>query len=628
MGENIKDEDFGEELINAGFNTLDINKLDKESILEEKVFITIFNTTNSLERTKLIINLQKKAKELGILRNFDRLLKAYQQDYVQKQKVKNSDVIKVTNPPIENLKCGAWQVDDLGVYKNKIINFEPIKIIACSHPIIPTERLINVDQNTEKIKLAFYKDNKWQYVIVDRSIVANKTKIVNLSDRGIEVTSENAKELVNYISEIVSLNVDKIPCYKGINRLGWTEYGFSPYVEEIKYDGELENKTAYEAVTQVGDFEKWKEHCIKIREKSKISHIMLASSFASPLIKILGMNCYCVHLWGGTGTGKTVGLMLAMSVWGNPNIGKLISSTNCTKVFLERISGFHHDIPVALDELQIIKSKFVSYDELIMMLTEGVNRGRGKAVGGTEDKIEWNCNFLFTGEEPITQQNSGGGAKNRVLEIEAVEKLVEDGNYTANLLRENYGFAGKMFVNNLPSKEELRETHKELQKEILEKFDTTEKQAMPIASILLADKISTDLIFKDSNYLTIEDFKEYIKSAGDVDISERAYDFLHDWIAQNENKFKKDTNTELYGIMDYNKNQCCILKKIFDEALELNNFSSKAIISKFVEKGYIQRDVQGKYTRVKKINGVCVRVVELHLKIETRNENIREEEPF
>lgn len=627
MNENINSEDLGQELIDVGFG-IDVESMNIEELTSDDTLIRIFSISDNVERERFISKLRNRAQKLGETRNFNNILKAFQQSYIQEKKRTGAKGIKVTDSPLENLKCNNWIVDDSGVYQYKMIGYEQTKIIACSHPILPVERLINIDTNTEKIKLAFYKDKKWQYVIVDRSIVANKSKIVVLADRGIEVTSENSKDLVNYISEMVALNIDKIPCFKGVNRLGWTNDGFSPYQEDLKYDGDTENKTIFESVRERGNFEKWKKHCVELRKYSKIAQIMLATSFASPLIKILGMNCYCVHLWGGTGTGKTVGLMLAMSVWGNPNVGKLISSTNCTKVFLERTSGFHHDIPVALDELQIIKNRFVNYDELIMMLTEGVNKGRGKASGGTEDKIEWNCNFIFTGEEPITQQNSGGGVKNRVLEIESVEKLVEDGNYTANLLRENYGFAGKLFIENIPDKEELKKQHKKLQKEILEKFDTTEKQAIPIASILIADKISTDFIFKDNNYLTIEDFKNYLNSAKEVDISERAYDWLNDWIYQNINKFREDSNTEFYGILEEEKNVCWILRKVFDDALESNNFSSKVIIKKFAEKGYIEKDSKDKFTCVKKDSGVPKRFVKLYLKSDGIDRKDKEEIPF
>ena len=82
-----------------------------------------------------------------------------------------------------------------------------------------------------------------------------------------------------------------------------------------------------------------------------------------------------------------------------------------------------NSIPVAFDELQIIKDKFESYDSLIMQLTEGIDRSRGKSYGGVETQGTWQNVFFFSGEEPIIKENSGGGVKNRVMEIEANEKL-------------------------------------------------------------------------------------------------------------------------------------------------------------------------------------------------------------
>lgn len=607
-------EDLGQELLDAGFNTIDVNNLDKESILQEEIYITIFSINNNIERTKLIIKLQEKAKELKVIRSFDKMLKVYQQELVQNRKRQGGQIVKVTNPPLDNLKCGEWIVDDFGVYKYKTINFEQVKVSACSHPIIPIERLINVDTNMEKIKLAFFKDAKWQSVVVDRATIANKSAIVQLANRGIEVTSENAKELVTYISDMVSLNINIIPCNRGINRFGWVQDGFSPYLDNVKYDGDLAFKELFEAGKEKGDFKIWKDHCIEIRKKSKIAQIMLATSFAAPLLEKLGINCFCLHLWGGTGTGKTVALMLAMSIWGDPEIGKLVRTLNATQVALARTAGFLYNIPFAGDELQAVKNRWDNFDNLIMFLTEGVDRNRGKAYGGIEEQNKWKCNFIFTGEEPITQQNSGGGVKNRVLEIEATEKIIEDGNYTSNLLRENYGFAGKIFVENLPSIETLKIEHKEIQKQILQKYNTTDKQAIPLAIILLTDKLATDIIFKDSNYLCIDEMVPYLNTISEVDITERAYDWLGDFIEQNKNKFSKDSVTEFWGLYDTENNTCYMLRKIFDEALNKNGFSSTAMIKKFAEKGYIQKDCQGKFTVVKKIDNVPKRFVKIYLK--------------
>ena len=54
--------------------------------------------------------------------------------------------------------------------------------------------------------------------------------------------------------------------------------------------------------------------------KNETVHFIVASSFASVLIELLHINPFIVHLWGKSGTGKSVTLIIAMSIWGNPKI--------------------------------------------------------------------------------------------------------------------------------------------------------------------------------------------------------------------------------------------------------------------------------------------------------------------
>ena len=197
--------ELSEQLIDEGFTPFgEIEELTKETILDKEIFEHIFSIDNQIARTTLIVKLQEKARELGNIRSFDKLLKAYQTEFAQRYKQQGSNTIQFTQPPIENLKCGKWECQDTGVVKNTLgAGMIPQTIVACTHPILPVERLINVDSETEKIKLAFFKDNKWQYITIERSMVANKSNIIQLSDRGIEVNSENAKDLVSYIADVV-----------------------------------------------------------------------------------------------------------------------------------------------------------------------------------------------------------------------------------------------------------------------------------------------------------------------------------------------------------------------------------------------------------------------------------------
>ena len=597
--------ELSEQLMNEGFTPFgEIEELTKERILERDIFEHIFSIDNQIAKTELIIKLEEKARELGNIRSFDKLLKAYQTEFAQKYKQRGSNTIQFTQPPIENLKCGKWECADTGITKSTMgAGMIPQTIVACTHPILPVERLINVDTETEKIKLAFFKDNKWQYITIERSVVANKSNIIQLSDRGVEVNSENAKDLVSYIADVVSLNAKEIPVNRSTERLGWIENEFAPYVSDLKYDGDIAFKDVYSSIREVGNYEEWKDMCRKIRKESKIAHLLLASSFASTLNQMLGVLPFVVHIWGGTGTGKTVGLMLAMSVWGNPEVGKLVRTLNATQVALARYASFVHDIPFAGDELQTIKNRWDSFDNLVMYLTEGVDRGRGKAHGGIELLKEWNCCFLFTGEEPITKATSGGGVKNRVIEVEATEKVIADGNYVSNFVRKNYGFAGKEFINNLPKQEELQTRYREIFQDILKNIDTTDKQAMAMATILLADEISTDLIFKDEK-LTVEDVSNWLTSTKEVDVSARAYEWTMNWISQNINKFKENESGEIWGRYIEDQDICLVNKSLYAEALNKAGFDFTAVIRNFADRNQVERNSQGKFTHFTKAFGI------------------------
>ena len=619
--------ELSEQLMNEGFTPFgEISELTKERILERDIFEHIFSIDNQIAKTELIIKLEERARELGNIRSFDKLLKAYQTEFAQKYKQRGSNTIQFTQPPIENLKCGKWECADTGITKSTMgAGMIPQTIVACTHPILPVERLINVDTETEKIKLAFFKDNKWQYITIERSVVANKSNIIQLSDRGVEVNSENAKDLVSYIADVVSLNAKEIPVNRSTERLGWIENEFAPYVSDLKYDGDIAFKDVYSSIREVGNYEEWKDMCRKIRKESKIAHLLLASSFASTLNQMLGVLPFVVHIWGGTGTGKTVGLMLAMSVWGNPEVGKLVRTLNATQVALARYAAFVHDIPFAGDELQTIKNRWDSFDNLVMYLTEGVDRGRGKAYGGIELLKEWNCCFLFTGEEPITKATSGGGVKNRVIEVEATEKVIADGNYVSNFVRKNYGFAGKEFINNLPKQEELQTRYREIFQDILKNTDTTDKQAMAMATILLADEISTKLIFNDEK-LIIEDVSNWLTSTKDVDVSTRAYEWTMNWISQNINKFKENESGEIWGKYIEDQDICLVNKSLYAEALNKAGFDFTAVIRNFADRNQIERNSQGKFTHFTKAFGI--KGAYIKFKLEPEKSDIAYEENY
>lgn len=86
-------------------------------------------------------------------------------------------------------------------------------------------------------------------------------------------------------------------------------------------------KTIFNAIKPVGDFDKWLDEARSVRRYNTVAKITIAAAFASPLIKICNAQVFFTHLWsGGSGTGKTVALMVAASVWADPNLGTYIQT--------------------------------------------------------------------------------------------------------------------------------------------------------------------------------------------------------------------------------------------------------------------------------------------------------------
>lgn len=621
MKEDINSEDLGQELIDAGFG-IDVESMEIEQLTSDDTLIRIFSISDNVERERYISKLRNRAQKLQKTRSFNNVLKAFQQSYIQEQKRTGAKNIKFTDCPLENLKCGEWECDDTGV--SKIIlgnNINPIKVVACSHPILPVERLINIDTNTEKVKLAFYKDKKWQDVIVEKNTIASKSKILQLANRGIEVNENNAKELITYLADVINLNIDTIPYSQSITHLGWiNNKEFSPYATNYKYDGDIAYKTLYQSVKTKGDYTKWKECMRDLRRKSIPLRFMMAASFASILVNIFKINPFMVHLWGKSGNGKTVAQMVCASIWGNPAKGKLLSSFDNTKVASERMLNFLRSIPLFLDELQLTKKIYKDNDSMVYALTEGKGKDRGTVDNGLTNVTEWDNIIITSGEEPITGSNSKEGVKNRVFEIEENGTIIENGNEVVKLIQENYGYAGREFVEIIKNTDDIFEQHKNIFTK-LEKMTDSKKQLNAMACILLADKITSEVIFEDEN-LKLEKIKEYFTK--DVDEADRIYNLIIDWFYQNINKFYYDsniTNSEIWG--NYKKEndeitEIYVIPKVIREFLSNNNINFDGIKNKLFEKGYIEKNITIKrqaFTFSRKINGATCQCIKIIVKI-------------
>jgi hypothetical protein len=574
----------------------------------------------TLERE--IEKMSDKAKSCGI-RNFKKLFQAYcEAQRANSSPIYSENSTNFSDQPIE-LNTGRWEADEYGIRTAGPFG----EVMACCHPILPVRRLVNIDTGIEKLELAYRKGKAWRRVICDKRQLASATSIVSLADYGIAVTSENGKYLVTYLHDLENLNYDTIPENNSVSRLGWIDgEGFSPYVENLIFDGDLSFKHFFESVKEKGSYEKWSKIVKGIRTSSIPARIMLAASFASVLVEPCGGLPFFVHLWGGTETGKTVGLMLAASVWANPEMGKYIHTFNSTAVAQELSAGFVNSMPLILDELQIIKDQ-KDFSNMIYQLSEGVGRVRGQKTGGIQKVVTWNNCILTTGEQPISNHASGGGAVNRIIEINCEDtRLFDDPVGVVEVLKKNYGFAGKKFIGKIQEKDGM-ETAKMLQKRFYKDIisgDTTEKQALAASLILAADTLINVWIFKDGRELRYCDIIPFLSTKTEVSASDRAYSWLTEWIAQNKSKFSESTfSTDTWG--KFEMGTVCIIRNVFDKACQESGYNSASFLAWLKRKNFIDTEFKGN-TKRKRINGVLCNCVVLKLTPEGFEEVLDEEE--
>lgn len=608
----------------------EINSLTAETILEDDIFCEIFEQEDEIYKARLLLTLTDRATDLGVKTKFEKLVSAYKKakakyDKENKPEVSNpSNLERLTDfgGKYEQMRCGNWIANG-----NGIRTFNPFggEILACYHPILPIQRLINAETGKEKIKLVYRKGSKWKDIIVDKGVIASANKIVGLADYGVSVTSENARNLVKYLSDIENMNIDLIGTQMSTSKLGWIQGEFMPYGTSIIFDNETRFKETYESIRELGSEDVWMNLVKKIRKSDRFeSKIYLMGSLASALIEPLNALPFIINLWGDTGKGKTVAIMLAASCWAYPGGSDYVTDPKSTVTALELRLDFLNNLPMLIDDMAQLKDKYSGdFSELVYMLCSGKGKDRANATMGLNKSTTWRNVILTNGEHSLVTETMQGGAVNRIIDVEMAEGYIFDnGNYVVETIKQNYGFAGRLFIDAIQEigMERIREMQQDFLSRINQRaidlgVEKEEKQTLPMSILLTADKISTDYLFQDGEYLDFNTCVDLLKNKGEVSENERAYEFIMSEVTINISKFKPDDRgeykSEVWGAIE--NGYVIILNNAFSRICEKGNFSSKSFLSWAGKQRLI--DMQsGKNTKTKRIIGSVSRCVWLRIK--------------
>ena len=554
--------------------------MKQEELFKRQTFIDLFNM-NEIERIEREDELFIEAKKLGVEKRFKESLKKYQTLLSKKISTDNQLDLPKCKYDIENYDMGNYTCTINGITDKYNTKFSYI-------PVLPVERYINEDTGKEKVKIIFYKENEWKELIVDKSQLSINQKLLLLSDDGLDVTSENVRYYINYFNEI--MNINNVKKLDSISHIGWKENDFVPYDSHGIFDG-------------ADDF----------RKKHKVIKLLMATTLASPLLEKLNLQPYMVNLWSSlSGNGKTLSCMVAMSIWGNPDIGALRLSSNNTQNYYSVVASFMRNFTCYFDELQIVKrSKYLDLESLVMDLCNGTEKGRLNKNSQAREVKVWYNNFLFTSNDRLVKENAGEQVYNRVIDIEIGEKIIENGQDIARIIKENYGFAGKEYIKYIQSIgfDVIFERFKDILNKILSTTNATDKQASSLASILLANELANECIFKDDYILQVKDIIEYINDKNEIKTSIKAMEYITSIINANWKRFEETNFGECWGMKD--DYYCTINAQILYRELEKGGYEFNTIKKDWANMGFLELNSQGKFvhcTTVRKEKGTYIRL--------------------
>ena len=496
-----------------------------------------------------------------------------------------------------------WSFNENGIWQQKKTKEGLIDTVcACPVPVILTKRLRNIDTGEEKVELSFFRDKKWNNVIANRSSIFTRQGLVQVADRGLPVSSETAKHLISFLDGLERSNLNILPLKKSVSRMGWVDglRQFLPGMADIEID--IDDRSSMMNIINgyrgKGTVDRWVDVVAGKSREYPVARFFLSAAFAAPLLKVLGERSFVLHSYGPSKGGKTAALKAAMSVWGCPN--DIMANFNATKVGLERLAGFFCDLPMGVDERQVMGDKQSFVESLVYLIGEGQGKVRGAKGGGLQQTLRWNTIALTTGEQPLTLGSTREGAKTRALELYG-KPITNEG--VARALHGDaqryYGTAGPEFMKRLIAylpehgKEFVKQYEMLLETLIEEHPDNVSAHLAYVAIIAMADIYSSIWVFGMDEEEAGEQASSLadaiigqLETQSEADEANRAYEYIISWYRMNE-AFFNDTDKKKYGITDEINRIIYIYPPAFEEAMEAGGFISVRVLRDWHKQGLL-----------------------------------------
>lgn len=377
--------------------------------------------------------------------------------------VTEKEIIKVMRPtPPRGYSYGAnggtfveqTVEDEEGVKTKKQVMLLPYELFVVD--------ILNSNNEHTVHLIALKPDGAVNVTMPQRAVVSKDEAVKALASQNIVAAfgAGNDKNLSQYIRACVEHASTNKPAIKVPDSYGWQADNTYVYAGRIFSKGKPPVKVPMPGLENItvntepkGSIDAWRGFMNLLIAKKMWGHIaVILAGAGAPFMRytgIYGMTYHCAST--ESGTGKTLSLEAAASVWGHPTHYRTGKSTS--PVAMQQRLGLLNNHPLITDEITAKNRKdFEWLPEFLLDMTEG--RGKERMESGTNKErlnlSTWMTVCLMSSNTHVVDYLTGGrdhsseGELRRLLEFTFEEVLSWEPHEIeiVKSLQHNYGVAG------------------------------------------------------------------------------------------------------------------------------------------------------------------------------------------
>ena len=464
-----------------------------ESVLSATIS-TIETVPGQVQRTRNLRSAVRRLAEERARRDAETLIDQLEEQLGQPQNL--AELLASGAPPpsvvpiqtLENLRVPrGYDLDTTGVYRlSATMDGQLNRTRMAPAPIFIAGRTVDVHTGQAKRQVIWRGPSGWCSRVIERRTILDASKIIALTNLEAPINSNTTGQMVAYLADFEAENSHRFPVVRSATRMGWQPDGgfllpdvFYAVNDEASSNFALTPPSGLETLssgwTTAGTWEEWLS-AMELVSSFPYMYIAMYAGAAAPLLSILQTPGFVVDFSGETSGGKTTALRFSASVWGRPaeSYPTAMYSWDATKVWIERTSGFLHNLPLILDETKRARHPRIVRD-VIYDFCQGQGRGRG-AVDGTRHTESWRSILISSGEGAATSFSQDAGTRARVLSLKGKPlgsdvaigaRVSEEAQIT---LANNYGHLGRRIVQYLVANKDSHNDIREVFNRAREKY--------------------------------------------------------------------------------------------------------------------------------------------------------------